>query len=172
MRLPKTRRTLFRSRVGGELINLRVNRTYPAVLGVDVCRMFNSAASGQPTLGYISTDHYPSFRFRRWRENLRVSEIDEVKSVPYVPTSHPFVERLIGTVRREYSDWVFFWNSVDLTRNLTASLDYYSTDRVHRPLGRVAPDHCAGLWARTPAGFTHHPWRNNCCGRFQRLLPG
>ena len=28
----------------------------------------------------------------------------EIKTVPYVPLSHPFVERLIGTVRREYLD--------------------------------------------------------------------
>ena len=28
----------------------------------------------------------------------------EIKTVPYVPLSHPFVERLIGTIRREYLD--------------------------------------------------------------------
>jgi len=26
-----------------------------------------------------------------------------------VPISHPFIERLIGTLRREYLDWVLFW---------------------------------------------------------------
>ena len=31
--------------------------------------------------------------------NLRILEIDEIKTVPHVPLSHPFVERLIGTVR-------------------------------------------------------------------------
>ena len=30
-------------------------------------------------------------------------DVTEVKTVPYVPLSHPFVERLIGTVRREYA---------------------------------------------------------------------
>ena len=78
------------------------------VAGVAVCRMFNSAIAGQPLPKHISTDHDPLFRFHRWRANLRVCEIAEVKSVPYVPTSHPFVERLIGTVRREYLDRVFF----------------------------------------------------------------
>jgi hypothetical protein len=34
--------------------------------------------------------------------NLRIREVTEIKSVPYVPLSHPFVERLIGTLRREY----------------------------------------------------------------------
>jgi putative transposase len=35
---------------------------------------------------------------------LRILEVTEIKTVPYVPLSHPFVERLIGTLRREYLD--------------------------------------------------------------------
>ena len=35
-----------------------------------------------------------------------------------MPVSHPFVERLIGTIRREYLDRTFFWNAVDLARKL------------------------------------------------------
>jgi hypothetical protein len=42
--------------------------------------------------------------------NLRILEIDEIKTVPHVPLSHPFVERLIGTIRREFLDHVLFWN--------------------------------------------------------------
>jgi putative transposase len=30
-----------------------------------------------------------------------------------VPLSHPFVERLIGTVRREYLDRILFWTTID-----------------------------------------------------------
>jgi putative transposase len=69
---------------------------------------------------YISTDHDPLFRFHRWLANLRVLEIDEIKSVPNVPVSHPFVERLIGTIRREYLDRTLFWNALDLERKLQA----------------------------------------------------
>jgi len=86
--------------------------------GISVCRMFTYAASGQPRPKHVSTDHDPLFRFHRWLANLRVLEIEEIKSVPYAPVSHPFVERLIGTVRREYLDQVFFWNAADLTREL------------------------------------------------------
>ena len=117
--------------------------------GVAVCRMFNSAVAGQPLPKHISTDHDPLFRFHRWRTNLRVCEIDEIKSVPYVPSSHPFVERLIGTLRREYLDRVFYWNAIDLTRKLTAFRDYYNGHRVHRSLDGTAPDHYAGLSTRT-----------------------
>jgi putative transposase len=83
--------------------------------GVSVCRMFNHAVSSQRLPRHISTDHDPLFRFHRWLANLRILEIEEIKSVPYTPVSNPFVERLIGTIRREYLDRMFFWNAVDLT---------------------------------------------------------
>ena len=69
--------------------------------GVSVCRMFNHAVADQPLPKHVSTDHDPLFRFHRWLANLRVLEIEEVKSVPCIPVSHPFIERLISTVRRE-----------------------------------------------------------------------
>jgi putative transposase len=51
-------------------------------------------------------------------------EVEQLKSVPFAPVSHPFVERLIGTIRREYLDRVFFWNAVDLARKLNEYKDY------------------------------------------------
>jgi hypothetical protein len=74
----------------------------------------------------LSTDCDPLFRFHRWLANLRVLEIEEIKSVAYTPVSHPFVERLIGTIRREYLDRVFFWNVVDLVRKLREFAVYYN----------------------------------------------
>jgi len=35
-----------------------------------------------------------------------------------VPLSHPFVERLIGTVRRECLDRTLFWTTADLIKLL------------------------------------------------------
>ena len=70
--------------------------------------MFSHAIAGQRLPKYLSRDNDPLFRFHRWLANLRVLEINEVKSVPNIPMSHPFVERLIGTLRREYFDRVFF----------------------------------------------------------------
>jgi transposase InsO family protein len=69
--------------------------------GQSVCRMFNQAISGNSRPKRIRTDHDPLFRFHRWLANLRVLEVEEIKSVPYAPTSHSFIERLIGTIRRE-----------------------------------------------------------------------
>jgi transposase InsO family protein len=73
------------------------------VNSADLCRMFNAAIHGRGTPQHLSTDHDPLFEAHRWAANLRILEIDEIKTVPYVPMSHPFVERLIGTMRRDFS---------------------------------------------------------------------
>jgi len=107
--------------------------------GISVCRMFNRAIAGQRLPKRVSTDHDPLFRFPRWLANLRILAIEEVKSGPYAPVSHPFIERLIGTVRREYLDNVFFWNAIDLARKFDAFADYYNTHRVHCSLDGSTP---------------------------------
>jgi transposase InsO family protein len=71
--------------------------------GSVLCRMFNHVISGQKSMPkYLSSDNDPLFLFERWKANLRILDVAEIKTVPYVPLSHPFVERLIGTIRREY----------------------------------------------------------------------
>jgi hypothetical protein len=52
------------------------------VNGADVCRMFNVAIHGRGTPRHLSTDHDPLFEAHRWTANLRVLEIDEIKTVP------------------------------------------------------------------------------------------
>ena len=105
--------------------------------------MFNEAIRGQGAPRYLSTDHDPLFEFHRWKATLRILEIDEIKTVPYVPVPHPFVERLIGTTRREFLDQVLFWNTSDLKRKLSDFQVYYNAERVH-----------ASLAGNTPLGVT------------------
>jgi len=135
--------------------------------GVSVCRMFNHAVAGRPPPKHVSTDHDPLFRFHRWRANLRVLEIEEVKSVPYAPVSHPFVERLIGTIRREYLDRVFFWSAADLARKLDAFRDYYNGHRVHRAIAGLTPAQRAGALCPAPAALDHYGWQQHCRGLFE-----
>ena len=88
--------------------------------------MFNEAMRGQGTPRHLSTDHDPLVEAHRWQAHLRVLDIDEIETVPYVPMSHPFVERLIGTIRREFLDHVLFWNARDLERKLADFTAYYN----------------------------------------------
>ena len=96
---------------------------------------------------HLSTDYDPVFEAHRWMANLRILEIDEIKTVPHVPLSHPFVERVIGTMRREFLDHVLFWNGRDLERKLAEFQMYYNAARCPRVIGRP---HAADLrrWTR------------------------
>ena len=147
------------------IIGFGVERAH--IDGVAVCRMFNHAVAGRSLPKHVSTDHDPLFRFHRWLANLRVLEIEEIKSVPYAPVSHPFVERLIGTIRREYPNRMFFWNATDLTRKLGEFRDYYNTHRVHRALAGSAPAQGAGAPSPAAAALDDYAWRQHCRGLFQ-----
>lgn len=93
-----------------------------------------SDAGGWPK--YVSHENDPLFKSEEWRSLIAIEKKygtlkDEIFSVPYCPRSHPFVERLIGSVRRECLDQTFFFNKVDLERKLSTYQDYYNEGRVH-----------------------------------------
>jgi len=58
--------------------------------------MFNNATSGEVKPKYLITDHDPLFKYHRWQANLRIMEIEVIKSVPYSPLSHPYQKNSMG----------------------------------------------------------------------------
>ena len=83
------------------------------------------------------------------------------------PVSHPFVERLIGTVRREYLDRTLFWNRGDLERKLDNYKAYYNQHRCHTGLGGATPAERSGVPAQPIAKLESYTWRQHCNGLFQ-----
>jgi putative transposase len=134
--------------------------------GVVVCRMFNQARSGQPLPKHLSTDTDPLFRFHRWRATLRVLAIDEIKTLPFVPCSHSFVERLIGTIRREYLDHALFWSRLDLQRKLDRFAAYYNKSRVHSALAGKTPSEQRDRPSTRIADLQQFSWQVHCHGLF------
>ena len=90
-----------------------------------------------------------------------------MKAVPYVRSSHPFIERLVGTIRREYLDLVPFWNALDLQRKLHEFQVYYNRDRVHRALDGVTPDATAETMRNKIARLDDYRWKSHCRGLYQ-----
>ena len=132
--------------------------------GVALCGMFKQAIRGAGLSKYISSDHDPLYRFHQWQANLRILDVIEIKTVPYVPLSHPFIERLIGTIRRECLDRMLFWTAPDLEMKLTAFKEYYNEYRTH-----------AGRHGQTPIemptskriDFSSYRWQKHCRGLYQ-----
>jgi hypothetical protein len=99
-------------------------------------------------------------------KTLRVLEVTEIKTVPYVPLSHPFVERLIGTVRREYLDRTLFWTTADLQTKLLDFQHYYNGHRTHAGLHGRPPEPSVDA-ARPAASFRSYRWQRHCHGLYQ-----
>jgi hypothetical protein len=130
--------------------------------------MFNAAIHGQGVPRYLSSDHDPLFEAHRWVASLWVLEVDEIKTVPHVPLSHPFVERLIETIRREFLDHVLFWNGRDLERKLAEFQAYYNAARSHASLEGHTPLGLAGGRAVPRADLDQQVrWVSHCRGLVQ-----
>jgi len=135
--------------------------------GVALCRMFNTAISTKGVPKYLSSDNDPLFLYHQWQANLRILSVDEIKTVPYTPLSHPFVERLIGTIRREYLDHTLFWNAQDLERKLGTFLHFYNHIRAHQSLDGNAPAEVSGEHQPPIAKLSNYSWISHCNGLFQ-----
>ncbi|MEE4175554.1 MAG: integrase core domain-containing protein, partial [Xanthomonadales bacterium] len=132
--------------------------------GPILCRMFHEATSGKSWPTYLSSDNDPLFQYHRWKANMRILDIEEIKSLPYAPMSHPFVERLIGSVRRELLDQTLFWTATDLENKLREYQCYFNESRTHSGLGGVTPvDSGAGK----VVDINNCRWKKHCRGLFE-----
>ena len=128
--------------------------------------MFNRATRGHPPPTYVSSDHDPLYRFGQWQRNLRILNVQGIKTIPYVPLSHPFIERLIGTIRRECLDRTVFWTTADLERKLLDFQRYYNGHRTHTGRGGRTPDSSADSGC-VRATVSSYRWQAHCRGLYQ-----
>ena len=132
--------------------------------GPAVCRMFNEATARHGWPERISSDNDPLFQYHRWKANLRVLEIEEIKSLPHVPMSHPFVERLIGSIRRELLDQTFFWTATDLENKLRDYQADYNDHRCHSSRAGATPVESD---TDNVVNIRNYRWNIHCRGLFQ-----
>src|SRR5262249_18341308 len=132
--------------------------------GLALCQMFKQAIRNAGLPKYVSSDHDPLYRFHQWEANLRILDITEIKTVPYTPWSHPFVERLIGTIRRECLDQTLFWTAADLELKLSAFKGYFNEYCVHSALKGKTPierPETKGVDLKL------YRWRKHCRGLYE-----
>ena len=73
-------------------------------------------------------------------EHVRDMGIDEVLSTPRSPWQRAYVERVIGSVRRECLDHVIVFDESSLRRILASYFDYYHGSRTHLSLQKDSPE--------------------------------
>ena len=104
--------------------------------------------TAQQIVDAFPNDTAPSYLLRdrdavygdAFRQRVKGMGIGEVLTAPSSPWQNPFVERLIGSVRRECLDHVLVLSEPHLRRILTAYFAYHHRARTHLSLDKVAPD--------------------------------
>ena len=75
-----------------------------------------------------------------FREQVRDMGICEVLSAPRSPWQRAYIERVIGSIRRECLDHVIVLHESSLRRALKSYFEYYHRSRTHLSLGKDAPE--------------------------------
>jgi transposase InsO family protein len=75
-----------------------------------------------------------------FRQRVRHMGIEEVRIAPQSPWQNPYVERLIGSIRRECLDHVLVLHERHLQRILTRYVAYYHRWRTHLSLAMDCPE--------------------------------
>ena len=75
----------------------------------------------------------------RFRSRVKSLGIDEVLTAPRSPWQNPYVERIIGSIRRECLNHVIIFNERHLRRQLKSYSTYYHEVRTHLSLDKQSP---------------------------------
>ncbi len=73
-------------------------------------------------------------------------DIEQVPTAPRSPWQSPYVERVIGSIRRECLDHVIVLDERHLRRILREYVDYYHSCRTHLSLEKDAPEQRPVQW--------------------------
>jgi transposase InsO family protein len=107
-----------------------------------------AAWTTQQIVDAFPDDSAPSYLLRdrdqvygqQFRHRVKGMGIEEVLAAPHSPWQNPFVERLIGSIRRECLNHVLVLGERHLRRVLIRYFIYYHQARTHLALEKDAPD--------------------------------
>jgi len=102
----------------------------------------------------------------RFRNRVKSLGIEEVPTAPRSPWQNPYVERVIGSIRRECLNHVIIFNERHLLRQLKSYCTYYHEARTHLSLDKqspiprsIAPPEQGKVVAIPHVGGLHHEYR-------------
>jgi len=126
------------------------------ILGHDRRKIIHTAVTEYPTAAWLSRqvieafpwDTAPRYLFRdrdasygsEFCKRVEAMGIMEVRTAPRSPWQNAYVERVIGSIRRECLDHLMIFNERHLCRVLSSYVDYYQRTRTHLSLGKDCPD--------------------------------
>ena len=131
-----------------------------------------SVWTGQQMLEAFPWDTAPKYLLRdrdriygeEFRNAAKSLGVDQLRSAPRSPWQNPFVERVIGSIRRECTDHVIPFGRRHLLRVLREYVAYYNESRPHQSLDRNSPvprevEAVGEVCAEPVLGGLHHRYR-------------
>jgi transposase InsO family protein len=124
------------------------------ILGHDRRRLIHVAVTEHPTAAWTAQqvrNAFPDNETPRYllhdrdavfadvATTIAAMNIEPVRTAPRSPWQNAYVERVIGSIRRECLDHVIVVNDVGLRRVLRDYVTYYMRSRTHLALGKDAP---------------------------------
>jgi putative transposase len=107
--------------------------------------------------------HDRDLAFQAMTSTAKAIGIQEVRTAPRSPWQNAYVERFIGSVRRECLDHVIVLNAAGLRTILKSYVTYYTDSRTHLSLGKDSPQsrpisapHDGRVVAVPQVGGLHH----------------
>jgi transposase InsO family protein len=88
---------------------------------------------------YLLRDRDASYG-QTFRDRVEAMGIEEVVTAPRSPWQNPFVERIIGSIRRECLNHVIIFDERHLRRVLSSYFQYYHKSRTHLSLDKDCPE--------------------------------
>jgi putative transposase len=116
---------------------------------------------------YLLRDHDTSYG-AAFRKRVDAMGIAEVITAPRSPWQNAYVERLIGSIRRECLDHVIVFNERHLLQVLSSYADYYHRSRTHLSLGKDCPE-SRPVMARAVGKVIAMPQVGGLHQRYERL---
>src|ERR1700686_3833541 len=157
------------------------------ILGHDRRKIMRAVVTEHPTAAWLSrqvTEAFPWHTAPRYllrdrdasygsdfRSRIEAMNIKEVITAPRSPWQNAYVERVIGSIRRECLDHIMIFNERHLRRVLSSYVDYYQRTRTHLSLDKdcpephpIMPRQIGKVIAIPQVGGLHH--------RYERLAAG
>jgi len=75
-----------------------------------------------------------------FQNRVRAMGIEEILTAPRSPSQNPYVERILGSIRRDCLDHVIIFNERHLRRVLSCYFRYYHRSRTHLSLNKDCPE--------------------------------
>ena len=102
-------------------------------------QQFREAFAWDTAPRYLLRDHDRIFG-RNFVDQVKAMGIKQVLSAPRSPWQRAYVERVIGSIRRECLDHVIVFNERSLYKHLQSFVGYYHRSRTHLGLQKDAPE--------------------------------